>query len=357
MVFGKHDIMGFVSNHTSSGMAVAVLFIIVVHSIIFESRFKSRFSKYFERGVISKIPEKVISVILSVIILTILATIVLGPSFISGVFGNISDTLIKPATTRLIQTVAENRQPYFVEWVGNFGPHFRGIPLTFWLFFVGSIYLFYKMMGDFRKSERRNLTFAYLVLVSSLVFSRYSSASRLNGENFISLLFYAGGFIFFLGLFGFYYYRYNREGRMENLKKIDFGILFLFLLFFLNLLAARSAIRTVMLLVPSVSAIVAYFVVSSFEDARKVKDNTLRIIALILVGLLIIATIFAANGFYRGVNAQAKGYVPSIYTQQWQKSMGWVRDNTSEDAVFGHWWDYGYWLQSMGGESYGLGWR
>ncbi len=28
--------------------------------------------------------------------------------------------------------------------------------------------------------------------------------------------------------------------------------------------------------------------------------------------------------------------------------MAWVRENTSQNAVFAHWWDYGYWLQSIG---------
>jgi hypothetical protein len=28
--------------------------------------------------------------------------------------------------------------------------------------------------------------------------------------------------------------------------------------------------------------------------------------------------------------------------------MAWVRENTAEDAVFGHWWDYGYWVQTIG---------
>jgi hypothetical protein len=28
--------------------------------------------------------------------------------------------------------------------------------------------------------------------------------------------------------------------------------------------------------------------------------------------------------------------------------MSWVRDNTPKDAVFAHWWDYGYWVQSIG---------
>jgi hypothetical protein len=28
--------------------------------------------------------------------------------------------------------------------------------------------------------------------------------------------------------------------------------------------------------------------------------------------------------------------------------MSWVRNNTASDAVFAHWWDYGYWVQSIG---------
>ncbi len=31
--------------------------------------------------------------------------------------------------------------------------------------------------------------------------------------------------------------------------------------------------------------------------------------------------------------------------------MAWVRENTQENAVFGHWWDYGYWIQSIGKRS------
>ena len=44
----------------------------------------------------------------------------------------------------------------------------------------------------------------------------------------------------------------------------------------------------------------------------------------------------------------ANSYVPSVYTNQWQSAMSWVRENTSEQAVFAHWWDYGYWIQSIG---------
>ena len=52
--------------------------------------------------------------------------------------------------------------------------------------------------------------------------------------------------------------------------------------------------------------------------------------------------------FYNNTLSQAKYTGPS-YNQQWQVGMDWVRGNTAEDAVFAHWWDYGYWVQ-YGGE-------
>src|SRR3989344_8989313 len=58
--------------------------------------------------------------------------------------------------------------------------------------------------------------------------------------------------------------------------------------------------------------------------------------------------LFSAYVQYQEVSQTAPNYAPSVYTQQWQKAMAWVRENTQENAVFGHWWDYGYWLQSIG---------
>jgi len=40
--------------------------------------------------------------------------------------------------------------------------------------------------------------------------------------------------------------------------------------------------------------------------------------------------------------------IPSYYNVQWQKAMGWVRENTPQDAVFSHWWDYGHWVSAVG---------
>jgi len=50
-------------------------------------------------------------------------------------------------------------------------------------------------------------------------------------------------------------------------------------------------------------------------------------------------------GFYNNTSDQAK-YVGSIYNQQWQIAGDWARKNTPENAVFAHWWDYGYLVQT-----------
>ncbi|MEK6855951.1 MAG: hypothetical protein AABX66_02210 [Nanoarchaeota archaeon] len=64
--------------------------------------------------------------------------------------------------------------------------------------------------------------------------------------------------------------------------------------------------------------------------------------------VLVLAIVYSAYGFYQISKNTAQAYAPTIYTQQWQKAMEWVRENTSPSAVFGHWWDYGYWVQSIG---------
>ncbi|MBU0467061.1 MAG: hypothetical protein KJ718_01500 [Nanoarchaeota archaeon] len=343
MALTRYSVKSLVSS-ISTGPSFVVFFVIFIHFLIFGTSLKN----HFKSGKISKVPPRVLSIIITVILLVVLASVIFGPLFIPSKISAIKDNLVKPATSRLIQTVAENRQPYFNEWANSFGPHLRGVPVTFWLFFFGSIYLFNKMIFVFKEKERKILNFAYVVLLVSVIFSRYSPNSSLNGENYLSLFVYAIGFIIFIGVVGFYYYKYYKNGEEEKLKQIDLGLILIFTFFFLSIISARAAVRTIMMLVPPVSIIVAYFAVASFNDAKKVKNGTLKIIAWALVGLIIILTLFSGYGFYTSVKAQAPDHIPSIYTQQWQKAMFWVRENTPENAIFGHWWDYGYWLQSIG---------
>ena len=64
--------------------------------------------------------------------------------------------------------------------------------------------------------------------------------------------------------------------------------------------------------------------------------------------ILVIASLFTLWNYYQVSKSSSEAFVPSIYQWQWQKAMQWVREKTPENAVFAHWWDYGYWLQSIG---------
>ena len=327
-----------------SGTALIVLAIMLLHVFAYNKYI----SKYFKSDKLNKIPPKIISTLIVVTLAIIISTAVLGPSFITSQIVSIEETLINPNTARLIQTVAENKQPFLVDWWESFGPSIRGTPLFFWLFFIGSAYLFYKAVYTLKNKERIILTTAYFFFLLAITFSRYSGSSSFNGSSTISLLFYSLGYIVFAASIGYYYYKYHKDKEESQLKEIEFGFVILVIFFILSILAARNAIRLTMVLVPSVSIIVSYFLVSSFYDARRIKGDVLKIIAWTLFALVFVSTIFSGYQFYKSIDGQASGYAPSAYTQQWQKAMAWVRENTPKSAVFGHWWDYGYWLQSIG---------
>ncbi|MEM3160320.1 MAG: peptidylprolyl isomerase [Nitrososphaera sp.] len=42
------------------------------------------------------------------------------------------------------------------------------------------------------------------------------------------------------------------------------------------------------------------------------------------------------------------GSVFRTQTQDWNEAMNWISENTEEDAVIAAWWDYGYWITTLG---------
>lgn len=324
---------------------VVIATIIAVHFVIFETKLKT----YVEKSKLSKLPAPFVSLIISGVIMSIFASLIFGWKYIPGRFWAAIQNLISPVGSRLIFTVAENRQPFFVEWVGSFGPFLNNsIPIFFWLFFLGSSYLFYKTVAPLHKKDRIYLTLSYIFLIFAICFSRYTGKGQFNGTSNLSLAFYGAGFVIFILVAGMCYYKYSKRGELEKFKELDFGYLILLTFFLLSLVSARGLIRLVMVLAPPSVIMVSYFLVSLLSGGFKSKEETIKITMLGAGVIILIATIFAGWNFYQQSSNEASVYAPSIYTNQWQQAMAWVRDNTPQDAVFGHWWDYGYWLQSIG---------
>jgi asparagine N-glycosylation enzyme membrane subunit Stt3 len=331
---------------SSTGLAFMVFFIMAVDFLIFKKKIFN-LDKKLEK---IKLPKPVISAILAAIIVIILASVFFGISFVPNIVKDIITHTIEPFDqSRFGVTVAENKQPYFTsEWAGEFGPVTFGIPLYFWLFFIGSVVLFNYMIKPLVKKEKLMLTAAYTVFLFCLIFSKYSSTSNLNGESILSLIVYFGGaFTFIASLFYVYYKKYKEEKFMV-FEEFNFLYIFYFIVLTMMTVAARGAVRLIMVL-GAVSPIAVGFLIVHFSKTfLKEKEETKKLFTGIVVLAILLASVFTIWTYYQSDKNTAENYIPGAYQWQWQKAMAWVRENTPLNAVFAHWWDYGYWVQSIG---------
>jgi asparagine N-glycosylation enzyme membrane subunit Stt3 len=341
----KYSFISFIKS-TQYLLVFITFFVLLVNFILWntkvsKSKVVSKISNY-------NIPKGIISILISGILGIIIISIIFSPSFIIEKINDLIKTFINPTTGRWGVTVAENAQPYYSEWAGNFGPFIKNIPITFWLFFIGSVVLFKSILKEFRKKDAWILTGLYILFFFGLVFSRYARHPAVfDGENFISKFFYFGSaFLLFCTLI-YYYIQYEKRNE-KVFEKIDYEYLFLFSLFILTLFTVRSAVRLIMVLGPIAPIFIGYLIVKSVEVYKKSKDETNRILIATMAIIIIVLSLFAWVTFFNGIKIEAYSYVPSSYTYQWQKAMEWVRNDTPTNAVFAHWWDYGYWVQTIG---------
>ncbi len=340
----------------ASGLAFLVFITFVVHLVLWNTKLSN--NRYLSN---LKLPKNIVSIIISIILVIVFASILIGPSFVVDKAKAIHQMIFRPVIGRWNTTVAENRQPFFTEWRGSFGPFLKlgsqNIPIMFWLFVIGSVVLFRNMLNKLRNKDAWILTGAYVILLLSIIFSRYSSASVFNGDNFISkAVYYCAFLLFAFILIKIYLEYYKRDDK--SFEKIRYDYLVLLSLLILTVFTSRGAVRLIMVLAPIAPIFIGYLVVESVEKYRKAEDKNLKLIYLGIVVVVIFLTIYIFYGmpfntqkypgFYQQITSEAFSFVPSSYNQQWQKAMQWVREETPEDAVFAHWWDYGYWVQSIG---------
>ncbi|MBS3066054.1 hypothetical protein J4229_03360 [Candidatus Pacearchaeota archaeon] len=332
----RFSLKGYITS-LDTGLVIVNLIILAVHFLLWNLNFNEKLK-------LNKInlPKPIISLIASIVVIIVLASLILGPGFIFEKLNALNQILIEPIQGRWSTTVAENRQPYFSEWAGSFSK------FIFWGFIIGSALLFRKVLAGIDKKRAYILTGFYIFFLFGLIFSRYAPhPALLDGEGFLSKLLYYGSFLALISAFGYYYIKDYKEGK-SSFQTINFEYVFLFALFVLTLFTARSAVRLIMVLVPIAPIFLVYLLVEIGDLSRKATDQTIKITFFILaIGLLVFST-YQAYGFYKETKSMSYNYVPNYYTVQWQKAMEWVRENTPQDAVFAHWWDYGYWLQSIG---------
>jgi len=272
----------------------------------------------------------------------IIFVIVLGIIFLSIIKGNafeyileIFSRLLHPfGEGRVGLTVAENSQPFLKDWIASIGKNF------FWFFYLGMLFVGFEIAKKIsQKKSKIIFSGSWVILISGLLFSRFSAASILNGTNFLSkFIYFASALLFIVSVI----YIYKREKIKINSQ---LAIIFSWLIFML--VAGRGAIRLFFVVTPFVCFMGGYLIDKVYVSCKDKKEEILKMVFCIALIIIVILAIFGSYNFYKSSSTQAKYTGPSA-NAQWQNAMEWVRENTTEGSIFLHWWDYGYWVQYLG---------
>jgi asparagine N-glycosylation enzyme membrane subunit Stt3 len=319
-----------------------VLFVIIIHVLLTRLVFNK--NKYH-----LKLDKKIFSILVAIVALIILASVVFGVGFVIEKASSVVGYLTTPfGEERVGLTVAENKVPYFSEISGAFGVSFFKINLTlFWFFFFGTIFIFYYATKHFDSKNKWILNTAFIVFLIGFIFSRTSSSSLMNGSNFISQLFYFGSLLLLIISIAYVYLK-EKNNLAETFEKIEFSYILLIVLMFFTAVSMRGAIRLLVIISPLVIISSAFLMgkISEGVFQKKGKEGFAVYLAIFTILLLIIGII--TYNYAMGSKNETKNSIPGAYQQQWQKAMAWVRESTNPGDIFVHWWDYGYWMQTIG---------
>ncbi len=293
----------------------------------------------------NKYPLGLISFLAVSMFSLIILIIIYKPIFIYDKILNVYIDLTRPfSRNRWALTVAESQQPYVNSWFGQFGDYFIYLTL------IGAVFLFYECFKNLKR-DKWILSSFFSLFILSFIFSRYSSNSFLDGRSTFSLSLYIGSLIFFtLFILGYFIYGFYKNKEIyEAFKKIDKTYIFILIWFLITAIGARSAIRLFFMFVPATIVLVAYILIKGLDFGLYNKNNLIKVTSAFIVGILIFAPFIEGSLVERGkITFNTAKYSGPSFDQQWQIAMNWVRENTSKDSVFAHWWDYGYWVQTFG---------
>jgi len=199
--------------------------------------------------------------------------------------------------------------------------------------FIGFCILLNELFSKLNKKENFILTSLFSISIGLVIFGSWSNSINLMEKNYLFFLFSV--FLFFI----YYYstiYRKKNHHNINNLKNPE--ILIFISYFLISGLLARTAVRFLFLMTPIVAILSAYAIIFILNKLIKNK--------IYFFGLIIIIVILSLGSINQSINMGKN--LGSSYPGQWEQSMNWINENTPEDSIIAHWWDYGYWTQYSG---------
>jgi len=339
---GKLTLNRFLSDHTSS-LPATIVFLTLCAYLLFN--IKSIKHNKFIQKLLTKVPQGFAAFFLVIVFSVLFLISFFGFDFfmamIRGFFSIFSSAFVG---NRWASTVAENRRIFVIDWFSSFGW------LLVWLFIIGLIILLYKLVKHLK--DYKKLFYVYVTCVLAFIFSKYSEGSILNGKSLLSNILFYGSIIVLVGYTLYYYVKnYYEAGISSTIFTIELDPRYTFILVIalINIVGGTSAIRLFFELSTFVVIFSSFALIYIVDYCLSLKYTLLKYLAVILfVFVLFNPFSFAKGIIFEDIQSsynQVKFSGPA-YHSQWQSAGKWVRENTPKDAVFNHWWDYGYWVQS-----------
>lgn len=391
------SIFSIITRVSDTGFAFVIALFLIANLLLKKEFIKKRAEKI-------KIPSEFLSILL-VIAVAFLALLIFRRDILFSLIERIFEGFLYPwGRERIGLTVAENRAPYFSEVLVEYGN-------LSWLFIAGVLLLFYKSTAHFKspnegeikknifpvfavasililfyagsvvlsetysqaidqtdflillpiflslilaiyfilsEDKELSLSFSFFFLILALIFSRVSPQSPLlNGESLFSKGLYFAGLILLTGVVGTLilkaYLRKDQE-TLDNFKKINFQSILILAFSFWGIVSMRGAVRLFFIISP-ILIITSSLLLPEMYPSKEKREKKKSFVAILLLFLVFIqiTAIYSYQSQY-----SVGGMIPSAYHQQWQTAMNWVKESTPKESVFVHWWDYGYWIQTMG---------
>ena len=295
--------------------------------------------------VFHRIHEGIEATIFSAIIVFILALILLTPTHVLSLFNSLWTRILYPTgVTRMALSISENQPTYFSDISNRFSlviPFIGALPILFILFYLGSIFMAYKLFPSRRASAYFSVMFA--TLISVFLFKRLSpQPSRLSLA--LSNLHNPAVLVALVSIFLVMLIALIQKFKI---KECNESYLLLLIFFSLALTGATGSARLVFVLGLASPPVMAIFLFRFEEILKEILkffnlQTRQKVVHWWRVCLFVIAiglSIALMKGCFETVSAYR------VNMEEWQKASDWIKANTTNDSVFVHWWDYGYWIQ------------
>jgi asparagine N-glycosylation enzyme membrane subunit Stt3 len=269
----------------------------------------------------------------------LIPALLLAPGLMLVNIQNILLMLLRHNVARIFYTVSENAQPFFASgWWPQFG-------FIFIFAMAGSAICIYRLFQTTEYSKVKAqwwAAIAYGIFFSAFIFGRYADSSSpivafLSATYFYWLI----GFLAFLAVL--YLIVYYKDKPVLKEIGTKWPLLFMFVWFMIALLAARGQIRLLFMAAPPFAIMASLFINEGLDWCQR-RALTVRKAAMPFLIMIAIAAIVVGSWQCSVMNS----YMGSMTPGQWGDSMDWIRENTPENSVFAHWWDYGYLTLAVG---------